>query len=107
MTESLGKLLGWPDSTRLYCAHEYTLANGRFALTVEPGNRALVDRVQEVERRRARGLPTVPTTLGVEKATNPFLRTDSEMLRETIGVRGDAVAVLARARALNDSFRAG
>lgn len=61
MNDSLGKISGWPDSTRLYCAHEYTLANGRFALTVEPGNRALAARMREVEACRARGEATVPT----------------------------------------------
>ena len=107
MTTSLAKLLRWPDATRLYCAHEYTLANGRFALTVEPDNQALVDRVRDVEAKRERGLPTVPTTLALERATNPFLRTGSEGLKRTIGIRGDDIAVFARTRELKDSFRAG
>ena len=104
MTASLAKLESWPDDTQIYCAHEYTLANGRFALTVEPANEALVARVREVEARRARGEPTVPTTLGLERETNPFLRTDSRNLRATIGTDGDAVAVFARTRELKDSF---
>ena len=74
MWSSLQKILSWPDETKLYCAHEYTAANGRFALTVEPDNRALLARMEDVERRRARGEPTVPTTLALEKSTNPFLR---------------------------------
>jgi hydroxyacylglutathione hydrolase len=105
MWTSLGKIMGWPDSTRLYCAHEYTQANGRFALTVEPDNRALVERMEEVTRARAAGLPTVPTTVALEKATNPFLRADSRALQETIGMIGaPAVDVFARTRALKDAF---
>jgi hydroxyacylglutathione hydrolase len=107
MTASLGKIRRWPAATRLYCAHEYTLANGRFAVTVEPGNQALAARLREVEARRARGEPTVPTTLADEIATNPFLRTDSANLRATIGVDGGEVDVFARTRQLKDSFRAG
>ena len=107
MWSSLQKILRWPDETRLYCAHEYTLANGRFAMTVEPGNGALLRRVKEVEALRAAGQPTVPTTLALEKATNPFLRPSSANLRETIGLTdGDDVAVFARTRVLKDSFRA-
>jgi hydroxyacylglutathione hydrolase len=107
MWSSLQKILRWPDETRLYCAHEYTLANGRFAMTVEPGNGALLRRVKEVEALRAAGEPTVPTTLALEKATNPFLRPSSTNLRETIGLTdGDDVAVFARTRVLKDSFRA-
>lgn len=62
------------DGTRVYCGHEYTQSNGRFALTVEPDNHALVARMAEVDRLRAAGAPTVPTTIALERATNPFLR---------------------------------
>ncbi len=65
------------DDTAIYCAHEYTLSNGRFALTVEPENTALVQRVAEVVALRDRGEPTVPTTIALEKATNPFMRATS------------------------------
>ncbi|MVZ97863.1 hydroxyacylglutathione hydrolase [Sphingorhabdus sp. IMCC26285] len=65
------------DDTAIYCAHEYTLSNGRFALTVEPDNRALVQRMAEVIALRDRGEPTVPTTIALEKATNPFMRAAS------------------------------
>ena len=65
------------DDTAIYCAHEYTLSNGRFALTVEPDNRALVQRMAEVVALRDRGEPTVPTTIALEKATNPFMRAGS------------------------------
>lgn len=74
MWASLGRLMALPDATQVYCAHEYTAANGRFALTVEPGNRALVDRMTAVTAARARGEATVPTTIGLERATNPFTR---------------------------------
>ena len=74
MWESLQKLLVLPDDTTVYCAHEYTLSNGRFALTVEPDNVALVERVAAVEALRARGEATVPTTIGLERATNIFMR---------------------------------
>jgi hydroxyacylglutathione hydrolase len=80
-----------PD-TLVYCAHEYTLANGRFAVTVEPDNRALAVRMAEVETLRARGEPTVPTTIALELATNPFMRAGS-------------VAELAERRTGKDNFR--
>jgi hydroxyacylglutathione hydrolase len=69
--QALGTL---PDATRVYCAHEYTLSNARFAVTVEPDNAALAERLAEVEAMRTRGEATVPTTIGAERATNPFLR---------------------------------
>lgn len=69
--QALGQLA---DATRVYCAHEYTLSNARFAVTVEPDNQALAKRLAEVEAMRARGEPTVPTSIGAERATNPFLR---------------------------------
>ena len=74
MAASLGKLAALPASTRVYCAHEYTLANLRFALAVEPGNAALRDRQRRDQEKRDRGLPTVPSTIAEERATNPFLR---------------------------------
>jgi hydroxyacylglutathione hydrolase len=105
MWSSLQKIVRWPDRTRLYCAHEYTQSNGRFALTVEPGNRALVERVEEVARLRAAGRPTVPTTVGLEKATNPFLRPASPGLRAKVGlVEAPEVEVFAKTRALKDAF---
>ena len=74
MWGSLSRLAALPDETSIYCAHEYTEANLRFALSVEPGNRRLRDRVDQVAVDRAKGLPTIPSTLAMEKATNPFLR---------------------------------
>ena len=73
---SLQQLASLPDDTLVYCAHEYTLANLRFANAVEPGNPALRARTEVDSARRAAGLATVPTTIGLEKATNPFLRVD-------------------------------
>jgi hydroxyacylglutathione hydrolase len=105
MWSSLGKILSWPDDTRIYCAHEYTQSNARFALTVEPQNAALRARADAVAKLRAAGKPTVPTTLAEEKATNPFLRAASKDLRETIGLRAAAdVDVFAKTRALKDAF---
>jgi hydroxyacylglutathione hydrolase len=105
MWGSLQKILSWPSDTRLYCAHEYTAANGRFALTVEPDNRELVARMRDVERLRAAGLATVPTTVALERATNPFLRSASAALRRTLHLeQSDDVTVFARTRALKDAF---
>jgi hydroxyacylglutathione hydrolase len=70
-----------PDATQVYCGHEYTQSNGRFALAIEPDNAALVARMQQVDAARAAGEATVPTTIGLERATNPFLRArDAEEL---------------------------
>jgi len=106
MWTSLSKLMALPGETRVYCAHEYTQANGRFALSVEPGNQALVARMQEVDRKRADDVPTVPSTLAEELATNPFLRPDSPELQENVGLQGSELAVVfGKTRALKDSFR--
>jgi len=105
MWGSLEKILRWPDDTRIYCAHEYTQSNARFALTVEPQNRALRARADAVAKLRAAGKPTAPSTLGEERATNPFLRAASAELRATIGLPGAAdVDVFAKTRALKDAF---
>jgi hydroxyacylglutathione hydrolase len=106
MWDSLQKILRWPDDTQIYCAHEYTLANANFALTVEPANMALVARAREVAGLRRQGRPTVPTVLGLEKETNPFLRPSSPALRANIGLAdADDVSVFAQTRALKDKFR--
>lgn len=88
MWRSLRKLKDLPPATRIYCGHEYTVANGRFALTVDPDNTALRDRVAECERLRAEGKPTLPTRLDVELATNPFLRPDDASIRRHLGLSG-------------------
>jgi hydroxyacylglutathione hydrolase len=77
MHANMQRLARLPADTLVYCAHEYTLANGRFAVTVEPDNRALAERMAEVEALRDRGEPTVPTTIALELATNPFMRAGS------------------------------
>jgi hydroxyacylglutathione hydrolase len=105
MWTSLSKLMTLPDATRIFCGHEYTLNNGRFALTLEPGNAALAARMREVEAARARQAPTIPSTLGLEKKTNPFLRPDSAEIRNTLGMaQADDVAVFAEMRKRKDSF---
>jgi hydroxyacylglutathione hydrolase len=81
MHASLARLCLLPDETAVYCAHEYTLANLRFALAVEPDNRDTHEYRQRCERRRAEGLPTLPSTIGLEKAINPFLRTHHAAVR--------------------------
>lgn len=77
MHGNLQRLAALPPETVVYCAHEYTLANGRFALTVEPNNAALRERMAAVEAARAAGEATVPTTIALERATNPFMRASS------------------------------
>ena len=74
MCASLARLAALPDETKVYCAHEYTETNLRFALAVEPQSAALRERVERVSRIRAAGLPSIPSTLREEKETNPFLR---------------------------------
>ena len=105
MWSSLSKLAELPGETVVYCAHEYTQANAAFALSVEPGNAALVDRAEEIDRLRAANTPTVPTTIARELETNPFLRPTSVNLQETVGmIGGDPVAVFAETRKRKDNF---
>ena len=86
MWRSLEKLAKLPPSTTVYCGHEYTLANAKFALTIEPENEALVARVREVEAKRAKGETTLPTRIDIELATNPFLRPHSPAIRKRLGL---------------------
>ena len=108
MHDSLALLGGLPNDTLVYCAHEYTEANLRFALAVEPGNGALVVRNDEVSKARASGRATVPSTLAVEKATNPFLRCrEPEVVRcaQARGAAGvDPVSVFTALRAWKNVF---
>jgi hydroxyacylglutathione hydrolase len=92
MFANMRKLEALPDNTIIYCAHEYTQSNGRYALTAEPGNAALIARMNDVDAARARGEATVPTTIALERATNPFMRAAT-------------IAELAERRAAKDSFR--
>jgi hydroxyacylglutathione hydrolase len=77
MFANMQRFAGLPDETVIYCAHEYTQSNGRFALVAEPDNDAIRRRMAKVDAARAAGEPTVPTTIGAERATNPFLRAES------------------------------
>ena len=105
MWESLSKLKVLPPETKIYCAHEYTQANAAFAVTVEPDNDALAARKAWVDNARAKGERTVPSTLGDELATNPFLRPDSKDLQRTLEMVGaDVVDVFAETRKRKDSF---
>src|SRR5262249_9079339 len=88
MWQSLLKLRALPDDTRIYCGHEYTKANIRFAKTVEPGNAALKARETEVEKLLATGQPTIPSTMRAEKAANPFLRADLADVASSVGLAG-------------------
>jgi hydroxyacylglutathione hydrolase len=89
MWQSLLKLRGLPDETRIYCGHEYTLANIRFARTVEPDNRALAAREAEVKGLVSAGRPTIPSTIAEEKAANPFLRADLPEVAAAVGMPGN------------------
>ncbi len=86
MWGSLQKLAALPGATRVYCGHEYTLANARFALTIEPENAALQARVKEIEALRAKGETTLPTRIDIERDTNPFLRATSPAIRKRLGM---------------------
>jgi hydroxyacylglutathione hydrolase len=103
MVDSLGKLRSLPDYTRIWCAHEYTLNNLKFALTVDGENPALQARYEEVTALRQQGEATVPSWLGVEKQTNPFLRWDAAALQLAVGSR-DPVQVFGRLRGMKDKF---
>jgi len=103
MLASLSKLAALPDETKVYCGHEYTLANIRFARAVDPDNAVLAAREERAQRLRGDGLPTLPSTLGEERATNPFLRCREPAVVESankyLGARiGDPVSVFAAIR---------
>lgn len=105
MSASLGKLAALPADTRVYCGHEYTENNGRFALSVEPENSDLTARMNDVRAARAAGKPTVPATMALEKKTNPFLRADSSAIRNSLAMAdADNVEVFAELRKRKDSF---
>jgi hydroxyacylglutathione hydrolase len=105
MWSSLAKVRALPPETIIYCAHEYTLANANFAITVDPDNDALKARIKKIKALRNAGKPTVPTTLEAELATNPFLRPDDSGLQNAVGLVGAAPAeVFAEVRRRKDSF---
>ncbi len=99
MWASLAKLARLPDDTLLYCGHEYTLSNARFAVRFDAGNEALKQRLSDVEALRSKGEFTIPSTIGLEKATNPFLRAAEPALAQAVGLTGHpAVEVFAALR---------
>jgi hydroxyacylglutathione hydrolase len=109
MQASLKKLMTLPDDTKVYCGHEYTENNLRFAMTLEPKNHKLASRFDRVQSLRARGVSTVPSTMEEEKQTNPFLRWDSKEIQTNLkagaaDLRPDPVSIFARVRKLKDAF---
>ncbi len=105
MWNSLEKLRGLPDDTWVYCAHEYTQANANFAITIEANNQTLIDRAKEIDLLRSKNQRTVPSLLGLEKETNPFLRADVESVAQAVDLSGlDPVTVFAEIRTRKDNF---
>tara|TARA_Y100001936_G_scaffold15837_1_gene13465 strand:+ start:1428 stop:2198 length:771 start_codon:yes stop_codon:yes gene_type:complete len=105
MWNSLGKLRELPDNTVVYCAHEYTQSNAKFAVTIEKDNAALIERASEIDLLRAENKRTVPSLLGVEKATNPFLRADIPSVAKALGLPSeDPVQVFSEIRKRKDNF---
>ena len=107
MWASLSKFRGLPQDTAVYCAHEYTQSNARFAVSVDPGNADLQKRKEAVDAARAKGEPTIPSVLGDEFKTNPFLRPFDPAIREALGVPAGATdeEAFAAIRAAKDCFR--
>jgi len=106
MWKSLSRLRQLPEATNVYCGHEYTQSNARFALTVDPANRELKERAAEIDRLRAAGKSTVPGTMGDERKTNPFLRADNPAVAAAVGLAGaEPVKVFAEVRRRKDVFR--
>ena len=103
MVYSLGKLRNLPDNTRIWCAHEYTLNNLKFALTVDGNNPKLQTRYEEVKKARSQGLFTIPSILGIEKQTNPFLRWDTPEL-QAVTKMTEPARVFGRIRGMKDRF---
>ena len=105
MWTSLSKLMTLPGETQLWCGHEYTESNCRFALTLEPDNQALRMFTQVVRKARAAGSPSMPSTMALEMMVNPFLRPDSAAIRKAVGLEGaDDVRVFAEVRRRKDNF---
>ncbi|KAL7209136.1 hypothetical protein ACSBR1_030809 [Camellia fascicularis] len=106
MFSSLKKIASLPDDTSVYCGHEYTLSNSEFALSIEPGNEALKSYAAHVAHLRNKGLPTIPTTLRKEKLCNPFLRTSSMEIRQSLKIPDTAndAEALGAIRQAKDNF---
>lgn len=110
MHASLSRLRSLPGDTRVFCGHEYTASNLRFAATVEPGNTEIESYAREVNEKRARGLPTLPSTLDQELRINPFLRCRERQIRETASAHAGRplvgeVEIFAELRRWKDGFR--
>lgn len=104
MWDSLCKLRDLPEQTAIYCGHEYTLSNARFARSIDPDNAALAERMRIVEGLRGRGLATIPSTIGEERQTNPFLRADDPGLQASLNLSGaPAARVFAEIRRRKDA----
>jgi len=103
MVDSIDKLRQLPDKTRIWCAHEYTLNNLKFALTVDPSNTLLQQRYKEVVKARKQQNATVPSLLGIEKQTNPFLRWDTAAIQASAKTKEPA-KVFGRIRGMKDQF---
>jgi hydroxyacylglutathione hydrolase len=105
MWQSMLKLRALPDDTVICSGHEYTAANAKFAATIDPDNQNLISRIQAINTARATNQPTVPSMLGLEKQTNPFLRADDPALKATLGMQSASdSAVFAEIRARKDKF---
>jgi hydroxyacylglutathione hydrolase len=110
LRDALARLAALPGNTEVYCAHEYTLANLRFARAVEPGNPAIASRIAAESAKRERGLPTIPSTIALEKATNPFLRyREAEIAEQLVAAgrlapRAEPLAVFAALREWKNSY---
>ena len=105
MWKSLQKLKALPKETKIYCAHEYTQANGKFALTLEPDNQELQKRIQQVKQLREENNSTIPTTLALELQTNPFLREDSPAIQQALNMNKQPLhQVFSKVRELKDNF---
>ncbi|HUF87001.1 MAG TPA: hydroxyacylglutathione hydrolase [Thermohalobaculum sp.] len=105
MWESLKKIMALPGDTSIYSGHNYGQANGRFALSIEPGNAALKARVERIKAADEKGEPIVPVTLEEEFATNPFLRATEPSVKQAVGLAGaDDAAVFAEVRRRKDAF---
>ena len=105
MWQSLSKFLGMPDDMRVYSGHNYGVANGKFALSIEPDNQDLKDRIARIEADNAAGKPIVPVTMAEEKATNPFLRAVEPGVKAAVGLDGgDDASVFAEVRRRKDAF---
>lgn len=105
MFTSLSRLAALPDETRVYCGHEYTRSNAAFAITVDPDNMALAERKAEIAGLLEKGLATLPTTIGFEKRTNPFMRTGDPAIRKALGMENASnLEVFTELRARKDRF---